>query len=284
MNLTINFPGDADGPVKMFRYPGGEVQVRLTEEIVHLMKHPKVERIHVVAKITDGEIVALAQLLNAIKGATSADVKLILPYLPYARADRRFVLGDTLGLQVFAQLLNTISYDIVTLDVHSSEAGKYIRHLTDVSPLPIIEQVIDQIGGRTIVLLPDAGALRYGYKTGFIAAKVRDQITGKLSGFSVPSAKEFAECDQILIIDDICDGGGTFIGIAEALRKSGNTLPLYLYVTHGIFSKGLRPLLDHFEHIYTTDSFYTLATKHVDNFTQIPAMPTILNQIEKRTK
>jgi ribose-phosphate pyrophosphokinase len=56
----------------------------------------------------------------------------------------------------------------------------------------------------------------------------------------------------VLIVDDICDGGGTFIGIAKALPKD---VKKYLYVTHGIFSKGLRELTGHFEHIYTTNSY-----------------------------
>jgi ribose-phosphate pyrophosphokinase len=57
------------------------------------------------------------------------------------------------------------------------------------------------------------------------------------------------------VIDDLCDGGGTFIGIAQELRKAGITQPLYLYVSHGIFSKGLEVLFQHFDQIFTTNSF-----------------------------
>lgn len=67
MILTINFPNDRD--YTSFRYPGGEVQVRLSNVIFELVKHPKVEEIYVFAKITNGEIVELAQLINAIRGA-----------------------------------------------------------------------------------------------------------------------------------------------------------------------------------------------------------------------
>lgn len=275
--LTINFPEGEGREFKMFRYPGGEVQVRLTEEIIGLMKHPAVEKIHVVARIRDGEIVALAQLMSAIRGASSADIKLILPYLPYARADRRFVLGDTLGLQVFGQLLNQISYDIVTLDAHSSEAMKYIRHLTNVSPTPIINTILQLIPGSTNILLPDKGAARYGFGS-VSAEKVRDQETGKLSGFDVPPREAFGG-DNILIIDDICDGGATFNGIADALEASGNNLPRYLYITHGIFSKGYNDLLKKFRRIYTTDSFGGLYPGEYDRLTVIPCMGTVLGTV-----
>ena len=289
MIVTINFPNDEQ--FKMFRYPGGEVQVRLTEKTANLLKHPKVEKVDVVARIRDGEIVALAQLLDAIKGATSADVRLILPYLPYGRADRRFTLGDSHGLAVFGRLLGISSYDIVTLDVHSDEAKKYVRHLTNVSPLPIIGQVIDHIDGTeaigtpvtsVCVLLPDEGSCKryFAADNPYVlhATKKRDPITGKLSGFEVPSPDKFP-ADAILIVDDMCDGGGTFIGIADALEASGNTLPLYLYVTHGIFSKGLEELLKRFDHIYTTDSFNDVPW-NTDKITRIPCMPTILEALK----
>ena len=296
MILTISFPEGINREFKMFRYPGGEVQVRLTEEIVNLVKHPKVERIHVVARIRDGEIMAMAQLLNTIKAATSADIRLILPYLPYARADRRFVLGDTLGLQVFGQLLNQISYDIVTLDAHSPEASKYIRHLTNVSPLPIIRSVIDQLDGTTTygipvvstaVLLPDEGSRhRYGIPDSpylLHATKKRDPETGTLSGFEAPPPDAF-KADNILIVDDICDGGATFNGIADALEASGNHLPRYLYVTHGIFSKGYNELFKRFKKIYTTDSFGGLYPGNYEGLTIIPCMGTILDAVLTRSE
>jgi len=59
----------------------------------------------------------------------------------------------------------------------------------------------------------------------------------------------------ILICDDLCDAGGTFIGEAKYLRENGISNPLNLFVGHGLFTKGLEPLLEHFEHIYCTNSY-----------------------------
>jgi ribose-phosphate pyrophosphokinase len=55
-------------------------------------------------------------------------------------------------------------------------------------------------------------------------------------------------------VDDICDGGGTFIGLVDALKKK-NAGDLYLAVSHGIFSKGFDELTGSFKTIFTTDSF-----------------------------
>jgi ribose-phosphate pyrophosphokinase len=277
MNFIIQYPeGRATDQFEMFRYPGGEVQVRLTESAAMLVKNPVCEKVIVVARITDGDITPVAQLLDAVRGATSAPIKLVLPYLPYGRADRRFTLGDSHGLGVFASLLNFMDHgELVTLDAHSPKAGVFFRAFTDISPKPIIQQVLNQIPGSTNILLPDKGAARYGFNAE-TCSKVRDPKTGKLSGFVVPDPNGFL-ADNILIIDDICDGGGTFVGIAEALRKAGVEQDLFLYVTHGIFSKSLSPLKQYFKHVYTTDSFRTADSYGEPGFlTVMPCLPTIL--------
>jgi ribose-phosphate pyrophosphokinase len=59
------------------------------------------------------------------------------------------------------------------------------------------------------------------------------------------------------MVDDICDGGGTFLGLAEEL-KSKNAGKLFLAVSHGIFSKGISKLSSMFENIFTTDSIKSM--------------------------
>ncbi len=118
-----------------------------------------------------------------------------------------------------------------------------------------------------MIICPDAGvskkidnfnhpALRANPKV--FCSKHRDTVTGALSGFE-------AHCGDLekrpcVIVDDICDGGGTFLGLAEELKHK-NAGPLYLAVTHGIFSKGLDELLKVFSVIYTTDSFQFTANE-----------------------
>ncbi|HCW17254.1 MAG TPA: phosphoribosylpyrophosphate synthetase, partial [Achromobacter sp.] len=54
----------------------------------------------------------------------------------------------------------------------------------------------------------------------------------------------------VLVVDDICDGGRTFLELASALRDTTRQ-PVYLYVTHGIFSKGLGELNARYAGIFT---------------------------------
>lgn len=81
--------------------------------------------------------------------------------------------------------------------------------------------------------------------------KVRNPLTGKFEGFTVP---EIDRSIPTIIIDDICDGGGTFIGIAKELNMPKELMGLY--VTHGIFSRGFDELCSFFGKIITTNSYY----------------------------
>lgn len=263
--LRIQYPCSGEAAAyEMFDYPAGELQVRLKPHVIPLVH--AAETIQICARVKGSEaLIGLLLLSNAIRGVKPAAViDLLIPYLPYARADRRFVDGDCYGLQQFGPILRLGCWQrIVTLDVHNHiKATAHVSSfLVNLDPLPYITRALsDFVQANRLtneaILFPDAGAgKRYripGYERSFVGAKERVPQTGKLSGFEVP---DLANYDGVLIVDDICDGGGTFLGIAECLRRTAFRGPIALYVSHGIFSKGLFALRNHFEQIYTTNSF-----------------------------
>ena len=94
-----------------------------------------------------------------------------------------------------------------------------------------------------------------GLKDVLECGKRRNVTTGELSGFTVPI--EDLKNRPCLIVDDICDGGGTFLGLGSELKKK-NAGELFLAVSHGIFSKGFDQLSDIYTQLFTTDSIQTL--------------------------
>lgn len=292
-SMTITLGGKS---YECFSYPAGELQVRLNPHTVSALAAPYLLTVNVIARdLTMPRLIELALLLDAISAVNLRPaVNLILPYLPFSRADRRFVSGDCHGLKVMSELLNPMHWSSIrTLDVHNAEATKYwIPALNDIDPKPLVEQAMLRFSelhsSKTLhVLYPDEGSMaRYSVKdldelfslTGPIrirthyCTKQRDPATGKLLGFEVPR-----ECRQwnapTLIIDDICDGGGTFLGIASTMRDAGYVQPFGLYVSHGIFSHGIPIMLEQFSHIYTTSSF----TKNVADDDGLIKGLTVLN-------
>jgi ribose-phosphate pyrophosphokinase len=255
----VSMPEDCGVKYRQFSYPAGETQIRFSEN--QLEELAAAEKCVITARITNGEVMPLLLLLDAVEATSSADIVLILPYLPYSRADRRFDKGDCFGLKVFAAVLNELwrVNKILTFDAHSFAAESEITSLTSLEATPIIQQVLDTFTEPLTILMPDKGSLdRYdpwgSFKENFPVVhceKKRDPKTGALSGFEVPEVPT----DTAIIIDDICDGGGTFIGIAKTLKEKQPDVKPYLYVSHGIFSKGLGELKKYFEHVFTTNSF-----------------------------
>ena len=119
-----------------------------------------------------------------------------------------------------------------------------------------------------MLVAPDAGALKKidavaratGVSEYAILSKKRDVASGNLTGFALVAGDVRGRV--LLIVDDLCDAGGTFIGSAQVLRDAG-AHSVSLYVTHGIFSKGVEHLLSNgVDAIYTTTSLAAPTLAH----------------------
>jgi ribose-phosphate pyrophosphokinase len=98
-----------------------------------------------------------------------------------------------------------------------------------------------------------------------VANKIRNIETGKIEKTFVPlniPNGDFMDKD-IFIIDDICDGGRTFLEIAKTIKEDKKFIgKIYLIVTHGIFSSGFNDLNEYFDGIYTTNSVNQWSTDY----------------------
>lgn len=261
--LTIHIPNDRGNLYELIRYPAGEIQVRLTEKGILACAE---KQFYVIVANPIPDLIELAQLKSALDGFQPWFRRnLDLMYLPYARADRRFVRGDSFGIQVFGRLLNALAFDaIYTFDVHSSRAESHIANLINLDPIHCYNQIgeaINYLGEKGLCLIsPDHGAVsRYDLKALGLPVvqgeKKRDPKTGKLSGFVIQdSIKKYKKG---LIVDDICDGGGTFVGLAEEIHRVNPKIELSLYVSHGIFSQGYTKLDKEFKgRLFVSDFTY----------------------------
>ena len=249
MSLTGNFT------FQKFNFPCGEPHVRLTD-----------------AKGTDididfewekkpEEILDLVLLVSAIKSAGLKLGSLSMPYIPFSRQDRVATPGDAFSLKAFAQLINSLGFkDVYVVDPHSDVATALFDNVYVTSQAEVFHEVVSDYADGLWLVSPDAGASK---KIGQLAkvlprgkvaeimecSKVRDPQTGALSKFSVPMAPEHSL--QFVIVDDICDGGGTFIEIARRLRDDSKASHITLCVTHGFFTKGIEVFDGLIDEIYT---------------------------------
>lgn len=193
----------------------------------------------------EGEFIHLAQLCDLILWhcKVQSTVVLEMPYFPYARQDKKVSNDATFARSTFISLLRALPgiKEYRTLDVHSSlmEGSRFKNE----SPVSYIKAAIRAVG-PTVIVFPDKGAsVRYGdlfsaFQTAH-CEKTRNQETGEITGMKVIG--EVNPTDRVLIVDDICDGGRTFIEIAKMLP---DVQDINLYTTHGIYSKGTQVLRD----------------------------------------
>lgn len=207
-----------------------------------------------------------------------------MPYLPGARQDRRSK-GEALSAKVYAGIINSWeALEIKCIDPHSHVMPALIDNLVVIDPTDIIVQRAQFIPGAfTGVIIPDAGAgkraIAVAEKLGvpyYQALKHRDPKTGRLSNFTCQS---FPNTGRYLIVDDICDGGGTFIGLAETLGLPREQLSLW--VTHGIFSgddNQRAALEERFNVILTTNSH--VFKNKPRNVTVVHDLYSLMNPVE----
>lgn len=262
MNISLTRFGSVIGEVRSWTYPGGEVGVR-----VDMDKSQALVSIDITAKISDSNgIMALLLVADAMKRQkiSLADTTLYLPYMPYARQDRVAVSGDPYSIRVFASLIDSLGVArIWTLDPHSpiSEAVFHNTHV-DVDDgklyaISFIQKTYNWV--NSVLVVPDEGAMKRVRRIAdclnlptALMTKRRDPVSGALQGFELLSGD--VQGKTCFVIDDICDGGGTFLGIASVLRDH-NAKEQHLYVTHGIFSQGCDKLFESFASIGCTNSF-----------------------------
>ena len=187
---------------------------------------------------------------NRILVSNEISVEWFLPYFPFARHDRRNHAGD--GLEIVLALELVAELNVVIADPHS-EVAATLTHFPQDSVVSVVRSA-GAFDNDPILVVPDAGAAKKAYEwvgsaDSVQALKHRDPQTGRLSNFEVIT--EGLNGRPAIIVDDICDGGGTFLGLAEELRTVHNAGPLTLVVTHGLFTKGLDALTAVFDRIYT---------------------------------
>ena len=239
------------------KFPGGELNVKLPASGIGL------NVVTLKGSITSSDsLIELALLVDAIRRVSfNPTISLILPYMPYARQDRVCNTGEALSIKVAADIINSLYLDeVITYDNHSDVATALLDNCTDV-PIHKIQSLVDAIkeSKYDYIVSPDAGAVKKIQKLAQVvnlpiikADKVREVSTGEILATEIHTKD--IENARVLIVDDICDGGRTFIELARVLRSS-NVATVDLYVTHGIFSKGVQVLLDEgIENVITTTS------------------------------
>lgn len=248
---------------KDFIFPGGEVHIRLDVEDIEV----KSEDIYIISSRcqNSNDFIKILLVVNALDNLGINNIELFIPYFPYARQDRIVNSGECFSLQFVCELLDNMCIrKIITYDIHSNKWEKLFHdtEIRTISNLNEVDLFLCDINKADLVFVsPDVGAKEKIRKaarafpnwSGAVvdAEKKRNKETGRIVGIELCGDVLNKNC---IIVDDICDGGATFIELGKVLKEKG-AKELYLFVSHGIFSKGFGVLYDYYNLIGTTNSF-----------------------------
>jgi len=289
--LNLAYPDKSILQYKITKFPDGQQQVdilgeynrnelrALTNPMIHFRDYSESEpTVKVIIKsrlnnFKDLELICCA--VASLRNIGVKEIHLNCPYFEGSRSDRQFEKGSNNYLkQVICPIINSLNFESVTvLDPYSDVLEACLNHYKKISNIDLVKFALDEIyepmpSVRNFVLIsPDAGANKKIYKIadainykGEVITCSKDRDTnGKLSRVVVPMKPDYTTKD-LIIIDDLIDGGQTFINIVKEIdgyQKNYKSIygEKYLIITHGIFSKGFSELSQYFNGIYCTNSY-----------------------------
>ena len=259
-------------PVETFKFHGGEIHLKLgVYRSAHQVQPWDICVYHRIRGGDDLQLVLLAA--DALRERYwNAPLYVCVPYLPFARQDRRMVAGEPFSLRTIVNQLSLIGgfQEVQVLDPHNAEVTAALFEQTK-TRLRLIEPAwlrqaaadIKLAFGEYVLVAPDAGASKkiaaaaeyIGYHGEILqGSKHRDVATGRIVHYDVNATEAEIGGRTCWIMDDICSKGGTFKLLAKRLKELG-AARVVLSVSHWEEVADLGDLFDAgISGIFTTNS------------------------------
>lgn len=206
------------------KFPDGESYVRLEGEVAG----EEVAIVQSTGPPQDTNLIQLFILADAAKDLGAKRVIAIVPYLAYARQDKRFLPGEAISIQTIGRLLKASGVDeLITINVHQERIlEKFEIPAKNISAIGLLADYFKSKGlERAFSLAPDEGASKFAIEASKVLGgdygwlhKERDLYTGEIR--MEEKTLDVSGKDAI-IFDDIISTGGTMANAVRILRKQG---------------------------------------------------------------
>lgn len=246
------------GEIEISEFANGETRVWIKEKKID----KEVIVIQSLSTPTNDYLVEFCLICDGLRRGGATDITAVIPWMGYSKQDKVFRSGEPLSAKVVAQIIQVAHVSrIITFDLHNrATLGFFDIPVTDVSAKPLlIEYFKKSVGESTVVVAPDAGAVKasttFAMEVGVPIVymdKKRDLVTGevKVIGMSRP-----VEGADVIIIDDNVFTGSTLLETAKELKKSG-AKTIRVGLTHHLYVPGVQAKIEKSEidEIVVTDT------------------------------
>lgn len=197
----------------------------------------------------------------ALDSFVDYELVLNLPYFPYARQDRVCSAGESFSLKYFIQTLifSKLFDKLIFNDAHSFELTNLLS-VYDSTFTYVEKKQIEcfkehfktfPLPTSTVVVAPDKGAedkakqIARFLNLPLVTLQKERKGTTLVSSWIDEDRTELGKIDftSVLVVDDICDGGKTFLSALDTLQEHKTIRNAHLWVTHGLFTNGAKEQL-----------------------------------------
>jgi ribose-phosphate pyrophosphokinase len=217
--------------VQYSRFPDGEHYLRAGEIDDEMV---------IVGSVVDSD--SLVQLMLLVDACDRATNHLVLPYMAYARQDKRFKDGEPISSRVVARALSPGVSDVITVNIHEKEVLKSFS--VPARNLSLAKDIGSYLRSHhpdnPLIIAPDEGAMVFAEQVASVGRWEYDHLEKtRLSGVEVRMAPRqlSAESRSVVIVDDIISTGGTIATAAGMLYLQG-AKDVFTACVHGVFTGG----------------------------------------------
>lgn len=239
------------------RFPDGELRVK-----VGPLHGGDVYIIQPTGPPVNDHMVELLLLIDACRRESAGRITAVIPYLGYARQDRRNAPGQSVAAQVFARAITTTGADrVVVVDPHTPA----FETLFDVpvemlTAVPVLARSLEKhVREDTVIVAPDLGAVKLAEHYGSILGKTVVIVhKTRHSGIEVSVEEVVGDVAgrHVVIVDDMISTGATIRAAAGAVLERGALPDLVVAATHGLLvpANNEDPVFPRIQRVLITDS------------------------------
>lgn len=225
--------------VETKKFPDGERYLRIDGVI-----DDEVTVIQSTGYPQDENLMELLFMIANLKDLGAKKVRVVVPYMGYARQEKRFNPGETISAKIVCDLIQAAGADeFITFNIHESCVLNFFDiPARNISAMPAIAEYLEKkyfrkTDEKPLIIAPDKGAYGFAQEMSEILecdctylTKVRlgpDKVETKIVDVRCDSESEnTVNVDSVkglhaIIIDDIIATGGTIVNAINILKQHG---------------------------------------------------------------
>ena len=276
------------GQSEVVTFSDGEISVSIKESV----RGSDVFVVQSTSTPVNDNMMELLIMIDAFKRASAGRITAVIPYMGYARQDRKAKARDPISAKLVADLLTVAGADrVLSMDLHCAQIQGFfnipVDHLLGVPILvPYFIEKFRDIRDNTVVVSPDLGSVTRArnFAARFDAPlAIVDKRRQKANVCEVMNIIGDVKDKDVILVDDMIDTAGTLCNAAKAIMEKGGAKSVTACATHGVLSgPAIQRIKDSvIKEVVLLDTIALPEEKRIDKITVLPVAPVFAQAIQR---